>query len=62
MSIKLENISLEMLELSVDDLEKVVGGTSSSKVLDGTSVSSEIYLRPPTLMERIACAENGVKC
>ncbi len=59
MSIKLDDIPMEMLELDSDDLQKIVGGLSLAAAGD---TSMQLYIRPATLMERINCAEHGTSC
>ncbi|MGI9285790.1 MAG: hypothetical protein ACR2P1_10405 [Pseudomonadales bacterium] len=59
MSIKLKDLPMEMFELDSDELKNIVGGLSLAVAGD---TSMQLYLRPPTLMERINCAEHGTSC
>lgn len=59
MSVKLDNVSMELLELDSDDLTQIAGGLSLAAA---ENASMKLYIRPPTLMERINCAEHGTSC
>ncbi len=59
MSVKLEDVRMEMLELDSDDLSQVAGGFALAAA---GNTSMQLYIRPATLMERINCAEHGTSC